>query len=133
MNVGTSSNTTAHTYVTAAADAVIAGGNYTHTFVTASTDSLITGGETKQVVQAYNAAKDISSEVCRNILVDIKGSHGFTQHTNATITDSSIGTFTPTGATYDPTSGEMILTVDNHGLTTANSICLLYTSPSPRD
>ena len=122
MNVGTSSNTTAHTYVTAAADAVIAGGNYTHTFVTASTDSLITGGETKQVVQAYNAAKDISSEVCRNILVDIKGSHGFTQHTNATITDSSIGTFTPTGATYDPTSGEMILTVDNHGLTTANSI-----------
>ena len=36
LNVGTSSNTTAHTFVSAATGAVIAGGNYTHTFVNTS-------------------------------------------------------------------------------------------------
>ena len=81
----------------------------------------VSGRET-EIVYAFNAAKDIASEVCRNILVNITGSHGFTQHTNATITDSSIETFTPTAATYNPTSGEMILTIANHGLTSANTI-----------
>ena len=122
MNVGTSSNTTAHTYVTAAADAIIAGGNYTHTFVSASTDSLITGGEQKQIIQAFESAKEVASDVIRNTLVDIKGSHGLTQHTNATITDSSFTLHTPTQALYNPTSGEMVLTIANHGLTTGNTI-----------
>ena len=81
----------------------------------------VTGRET-EIVYTFNAAKDIASEVCRNILVNIQGSHGYTQHTNATITDSTISSFTPTGATYNPTSGEMVLTIPNHGLTAANSI-----------
>ena len=82
---------------------------------------IVTGKET-EIVYAFNAAKDISSEVCRNILVNITGSHGFTQHTNATITDSTITSFTPSAATYNPTSGEMVLTIANHGLTSANTI-----------
>ena len=81
----------------------------------------VSGRET-EIVYAFNAAKDIASEVCRNILVNITGSHGLTQHTNATITDSTISTFTPSSATYNPTSGEMVLTISNHGLTSANTI-----------
>ena len=87
-----------------------------------ATGAYIVTGKQTEIVYAFNAAKDIASEVCRNILVNIAGSHGFTQHTNATITDSSIQTFTPTAATYNPTSGEMILTIANHGLTSANTI-----------
>ena len=40
---------------------------------------------------------------------------------------------TPTDATYDPSSGELVLTVGSHDLSEGDGICLLYTSPSPRD
>ena len=44
LNVGTSSNTTAHTFVSAVTNAVVSGGNYSHTFVSAVADSVKTIG-----------------------------------------------------------------------------------------
>ena len=39
-----------------------------------------------------------------------------------------------TGTAYNPQSGILtIVTTTNHGLNTGDKICLLYTSPSPRD
>ena len=44
VNVGTSSDTSTHTFASALAGAVVSGGNYTHTFASATPGVLITGG-----------------------------------------------------------------------------------------
>jgi len=45
LNVGASSNTTAHTFVSAAANAVVSGGNYAHTFQSATANAVRAGGQ----------------------------------------------------------------------------------------
>ena len=45
LDVGTSSDTSLHTFVSAAAGAVISGGNYSHTFVSATANALRAGGQ----------------------------------------------------------------------------------------
>ena len=45
LDVGTSSDTSLHTFVSAAAGAVISGGNYAHTFVSATANALRAGGQ----------------------------------------------------------------------------------------
>ena len=57
----------------------------------------------------------------------VAGSHGLTQKTDTTITDSSTSsftTFTPTGATYDVATGALVLTIGTHSLTTSSRISL---------
>ena len=45
LNVGTSSNTTAHTFVSAVANAVVSGGNYLHSFQSATANAIRAGGQ----------------------------------------------------------------------------------------
>ena len=66
----------------------------------------------------------MAQQVITNQHIQILGDHGLTQITDSSITDSTGagGTITPTGATYDPVTGEMTLTKSSHGLTTSIAI-----------
>ena len=102
LNVGTSSNTTAHTFVSAATGAVIAGGNYTHTFV-----------NTSNTTTATNAVYNPSTGV---MTLTVNG-HGFVEGEHIKIANNSL-TFTcaqdsnATNHTYpratDPSSGKWL-------------------------
>ena len=74
-----------HKFVTAAAGAVITGGNYNHHFVSATTGSVVSGGN--------YAHTFVSAE-----------------------TNSVNGSLTPTHATYNAVTGNMVLTIPSHGL-----------------
>ena len=61
-------------------------------------------GEQVETVWAFDKAKEIAQYIITNTLWTVTGSHGLTQKTDATITDStasSLNKFTVTGATYD--------------------------------
>jgi len=48
--------------------------------------------------------------------------HRFVSAGVNSITDDTTSTHTATNATYDPVTGVLVLTIDNHGLTTSNTI-----------
>ena len=48
--------------------------------------------------------------------------HRFVSAGINSITDDTTATHTATGATYDPVTGVLVLTIDNHGLTTSNTV-----------
>ena len=178
VNVGVSSQADqyAHTFVSAAANAVVTGGNYVHTFVSAVANSVI-GDEkvnceddirdtlnaivqdirngsnnhiwdassyyvdrtqnpvqiaqiepaVKETLFAYEKVDDMLQYIITNTLWTVEGDHGLTQFTDTTITDSTTSSFTqftPTGATYDPATGDLVITIGTHSLTTANRIAL---------
>ena len=90
-----------------------------------ATQNLITTAA--EAVWAYNKVDEISQYIITNTLWTVAGSHGLTQKTDTTITDSttsSFTTFTPTGATYDPATGALVLTIGTHSLTTSSRISL---------
>ena len=62
VNVGTSSNTTAHLFVTAAANAVVTGGNYAHTFVSAVANSVTAPGDCTNVKDALQTLIELANE-----------------------------------------------------------------------
>ena len=66
------------------------------------------------------------SSIINYVPITIAGSHGLTQFTDATVTDSSYGTLTEltaaTGTTYNASTGEMVITSNSHGLTTSSLI-----------
>ena len=178
VNVGVSSQADqyAHTFVSAASNAVVTGGNYVHTFVSAVANSVI-GDEkvnceddirdtlnaivqdirngsnnhiwdassyyvdrtqnpvqiaqiepaVKETLFAYEKVDDMLQYIITNTLWTVEGDHGLTQFTDTTITDSTTSSFTqftPTGATYDPATGDLVITIGTHSLTTANRIAL---------
>ena len=179
VNVGVSgaNDQYAHTFVSAETDAVITGGAYVHTFVSAVDNSVIADqrvnceddirdilnalvqdlrngsnnhmwdaaafyvdrtqnpvalsyieGEIRETLFAYEKVNDMIQYVINNVLWTVQGSHGLTQFTDATITDSTTGVlnqFTPTGATYDAATGDLVITIGSHSLTTANRVRLL--------
>ena len=47
--------------------------------------------------------------------------HKFVRAASSAVTSAGIG-FTPTGATYNPTSGVLVLTIEDHGLTTSDQV-----------
>ena len=55
-------------------------------------------------------------------IIDEVYQHRFTSSSNNSITANSGSQFTPTDADYDSLSGELILTIPNHGLTNSNTI-----------
>lgn len=179
INVGVSAQADqyAHTFVSAAANAVVTGGNYLHTFVSAVTDSVaadeginceddiqdivksivedLRNGtnnhiwdaaalyvdrtdlnaialnhvetEIDETVWAYNKVGDIIPYIVNNVLWSVSGSHGVTQFTDTTLTDSDntvYAQFTPTGATYDSATGDMVLTIGSHSLTTSDQVSI---------
>ena len=84
--------------------------------------------EIDETIWAYTRLKDLAKEVINNLLVTVTGSHGYTQVTDASLTDSTssvLSTFTPTtGTTYDPATGVLVLEIGSHSLTTSNRITL---------
>ena len=83
--------------------------------------------EITETVWAYNKVDQILRYIINNVLWTVAGSHGITQRTDTTITDSSTSsftTFTPTAATYDPATGDLVLTIGSHSLTTSSRIAL---------
>ena len=84
-------------------------------------------GEQVETVWAFDKAKEIAQYIITNTLWTVTGSHGLTQKTDATITDStasSLNQFTVTDATYDAATGVMVLTIGSHSLTTASRVSL---------
>ena len=104
VDVGTASanNQYTHTFVSAATSAVVAGGAYTHRFVSALTGSLIGGGD-------YG--------------------HTFVSAGVGSITVAGIGTTTATNATYDASTGDMVLTIEGGTTaTTSNTVSIAQSS-----
>ncbi|AOO10673.1 hypothetical protein RW060613_085 [Synechococcus phage S-RIM8] len=81
--------------------------------------------EVEETIWAYNKVGDMIPYIVNNVLWTVSGSHGVSQFTDTTITDSNntvYTQFTPTAATYDPATGDMVLTIGAHSLTTSNQI-----------
>ena len=83
--------------------------------------------EIDETVWAYDKVKEMLQYIINNVLWTVSGDHGLTQKTDTTITDSSTNsftTFTPTTATYDAATGDLVLTIGTHSLTTSSRIAL---------
>tara|TARA_B100000035_G_scaffold315003_1_gene333426 strand:+ start:7241 stop:27043 length:19803 start_codon:yes stop_codon:yes gene_type:complete len=84
--------------------------------------------EIDQTLWTYEKYAELAKKVINNELITIAGPHGETQFTDTTIYDSnnygSLTQLTPTGATYDPATGDMEITVAGHPLTTASRVSL---------
>jgi len=83
--------------------------------------------EVVETVWAYDKVKDILQYIINNTLWSVSGSHGVRQITDTTITDSSTGSFTtiqPSAISYNAATGDMVMTSNSHGLTTANTIAI---------
>ena len=83
-------------------------------------------GDVPQEIYATEIVEKISKFVINNVPWDIQDtSHSFTQIYDGTLKDSdypSAVNFTPTGATYNPATGDMVLTSNNHGLLSPREI-----------
>ena len=84
-----------HTFVGVGTGAVVTGGGYTHHFIGTAEKAIISGGD-------YN--------------------HTFSSATAGGVTITGIGTTTPTAATYDAATGDMVLTINNHGAVTGTAV-----------
>ena len=81
--------------------------------------------EIAETIWAYNKVGDMIPYIINNVLWTVSGSHGLTQFTDTTITDSNntvYSQFTPTAATYDSATGVMVLTIGTHSLTTSSQV-----------
>ncbi len=81
----------AHKFISATSDSTFSGGNYEHKFVNASSKSINVGGN--------YAHTFVSSRTIPNCISVTGG-----------------GTKTPTHADYNPSTGDLVLTVNGHGL-----------------
>ena len=76
--------------------------------------------EIKETIFAYDKLKEILKFIVNNELWSTKGDHGLTQVTDTTLTDSTTTSFTnytPSAATYNAATGEMVLTSIGHSIT----------------
>ena len=95
--------------VGAAVSAVVGAGGSIAGFTTA-----LTGGS---FGSGYNGLVSVGVTV-----VDLEYDHKFVSSGINSITDNTGGTHTATDATYNSRTGDLVLTIVNHGLTTANTI-----------
>ena len=82
-------------------------------------------GEESLQLQTYQYVNSYSQNIINNVLVTVTGSHGLTQTTDTTITDSSystLTTYTPSAAVYTASTGTLQLTIGSHSLTTSDRI-----------
>lgn len=83
--------------------------------------------EITETIWAYNKVDEMLQYIINNVLWTVSGDHGLTQKTDTTITDSSTSSltqFTPTDVTYDHTTGDLVITIGTHSLTTASRIAI---------
>ena len=76
--------------------------------------------EIPETIYTLEKATEIVQYVINNTIWDVQGDHGLTQTFDTTITESSYAsetTFTPSTATYDAATGDLVITSNSHGLT----------------
>ena len=82
-------------------------------------------GEESFLLTTYGHISRLAQEVVTNQLVNVSGTHGLTQTTDASLTNSLSTTFhTPTGATYDQSTGIVTLTLNDHGFTAGTKVMM---------
>ena len=129
MDVGISrvKNQYVHRFEEAVNGAIIYGGDYDHTFVRAEEGALLTGGPFVHSFVSATATSTFAGGAYAHTYVSsnektikVGGDYAHIFVPAKTIPDSiSIvggGTTTPTGADYVPSTGSLVLTVNNHGL-----------------
>ena len=87
-----------HNFVSAATSSIIAGGAYQHKFIRATDGAVIQGGD-------YN--------------------HTFVSAKADAVKVTGGGNITPTSATYDGSTGDLVITKSSHGLTDANTVGII--------
>jgi hypothetical protein len=82
--------------------------------------------EIPQTLWVLNKHVELVNKIINNELITIQGDHSLTQYTDTTIYDSnnygSLTQLTPSGATYDPVTGEMVITSAGHNLSTSSKV-----------
>ncbi|AGH26529.1 hypothetical protein CPPG_00213 [Cyanophage P-RSM1] len=66
LNIGTDSNTSTHTFSSAASNTVVTGGNYTHTFVSATTNGITVAGDAVYLADgaiSFTCSKDGNQKI----------------------------------------------------------------------
>ena len=130
-----STNTDAHTFVSATSGAVITGGNYTHTFVSALTDGVtvekdrvkINDGalsftcsmDNNQSTKTYPRATDPAS---KQVALPIISSS--TTNLTVNVGPSPLVNFKPTAASYTPATGVFVMTIPNHTINVGTQLRL---------
>ena len=80
-------------------------------------------GEESFLLSTYGYVSSLAQDIVTNQLIAVTGTHGLTQITDASLTDSLSTTFhTPTDAAYDPSTGIVTLTLNNHGFTNGTKV-----------
>ena len=127
VNVGISTDTSAHTFVSSSTDGVIhmndtisvnvgvagPGDQFAHSFVSADSDAVISGG---------NYAHSFISATSGAVISGGDYTHSFVSAVGGGVTVTGVGTTTPTSATYDPSTGNLVLTIPSHSYNTTQSI-----------
>ena len=83
--------------------------------------------EITQTVWAFDKAKEMLQYIFNNVPWTVAGSHGVKQRYDATLTDSnnnSLTAFDVSAATYNEATGDLVLTIGTHSLTTSNIVKL---------
>ena len=111
IDVGISSNQTAHQFQSALNNSVISGGNYAHTFISATTNGIKRA--TASSIENYRPSAGSYNPTSGDLVLDI-GANSLTAPT----------THTPTGAAYNPTLGILTLTINNHGFLPGDQVKL---------
>jgi hypothetical protein len=130
-----STNTDAHTFVSATSGAVITGGNYTHTFVSALTDGFTVEGDrvkindgalsftcsmdNNQSTKTYPRATDPAS---KQVALPIISSS--TTNLTVNVGTSPLVNFKPTAASYTPATGVFVMTIPNHTINVGTQLRL---------
>ena len=79
-----------------------------------------------QLLTGLQTIQGLMSSIVNYVPITIAGSHGFTQFTDATVTDQSYSTISTltaaSGTTYNASTGVLVITSNGHGLTTNSLI-----------
>jgi len=109
----------AHTYSTAATNAVSVGGNYAHIFKSASPNGIVRSGETIRIAKdgiSFKCSQDGYQTIHSYPRTDDPG-----YNTSLPIYNNGT-TSTASNASYNASTGEMVITVNSHGFTTSDQI-----------
>ena len=90
----------------------------------------------KESLYTYDIVEKLARFVINNHPWSTLGDHGLTQKYDTTITESnyltqSVTQFTPTGATYNPATGDMVVTSSGHGLVSDSNITATNATYAP--
>ena len=102
IDVGISSNTTAHVYQSALGNSVITGGNYAHTFVSATSNGVKRA--TASTINNYVPSSGTYNATTGALVLNIGANDLIAPQT-----------YTSTNGAYNPSTGIMTVTINNHG------------------